>query len=159
MILASYLIDRLGRKPLYYISSLGCTVALLLETVFFFLQDLPDTNKAAISWLPVTGIFLYFAFRPVGVSSLPHIILNEFFSANVRGQASAVSLVFASALSSIVAFTFPIFSLEFGLEYSFLIFCLICFAAFWFVLIFLPETKGKSLEDIQSNMNEESTSL
>ncbi|GLV43024.1 Trehalose transporter 1-2 [Carabus blaptoides fortunei] len=155
MILASYLIDRVGRKPLYYVSLMGCIIAMLFETIFFFLKELPDTNLDLISWLPISGIFLNFAFRPVGISSLANIILNELFPANIKGEAISVSLVFGSTLSSMVSYGFPGFSMMFGVQWSFLIFCIICFVGLWFVIIYVPETKGQTLEAIQSEIKEE----
>lgn len=134
---------------------MGCIIAMLFETIFFCLKELPNTNLDVISWLPIAGIFLNFAFRPVGISSLANIILNELFPANIKGEAISVSLVFGSILSSVVAYGFPGFSMMFGVQWSFLLFCIICFAGLWFVIIFVPETKGRTLEAIQSDIKEE----
>lgn len=144
-----YVIDKFGRKPLYYISTIGCTVALLLEFIYFLLQDTFKLDMEKLAWLPLTGIFLFYIFRTFGVTSLSPLIMAELFPTNVKGAAISFLLFYSGLCSFIVTFGFPLLSNWWGISYSFLLFAVCCFMGFILIWLFVPETKGKSLPQIQ----------
>lgn len=145
---AMYCIDRFGRKPLYYVSTIGCMISLLLEFVYFYLQSHLKYDMEDFSWIPVTGIFMFYVFRPIGVTTLAHLYMGELFPSNIKGAAVSVSLFYGSVIAFLVAFLFPIVSQWCGVAISFLIFSICCFLGFVFVVFVVPETKGKTLEEI-----------
>lgn len=152
MLISYYVIDKFGRKPLYYISTIGCTVALFLEFLYFFLQDTIHLNMDNLAWLPLTGIFLFYIFRTFGVTSLSPLIMAELFPTNVKGAAISFTLFYSGLCSFIVTFGFPLLSDWWGISYSFLLFATFCFLGFLLIWFFVPETKGKSLPQIQQEI-------
>lgn len=159
MFIAYFCIDRFGRKPLYYVSTIGCALSHLLEFTYFFLQDTLKYNMDDYAWLPLTGIFLFYIFRSFGVTTLAPLYMGELFPTNVKAAAVSVSMFYGSMLSFLVTLLFPVLTREIGISFVFLIFAIICFLGFVFVLFMCPETKGKTLAEIHTEMKMESTRL
>lgn len=145
----SYLVDRFGRKPLFYISALGTAVAMLLEAAYFYINKNDIDDVPSLKWMPVTGIFLSVIFKACGIAPIPFLVMAELFPNHVKGLATTISMVFGSVLGAIVVLIFPVFSAEFGLATSFLVFAICCILGFFFGLYFVPETKGVSLTKIE----------
>lgn len=156
---AMYVIDRFGRKPLYYVSTIGCTIALVIEFFYFFLQDDVKMNMNDLAWLPVTGIFLFYIFRPIGITTLAHLYMGELFPNNIKGSAVSICLMYGSVISFIVAFGFGMLVEFWGMSYTMLMFGVFCFLGFIFVYFCVPETKGKSLEEIHNHLRRNITKL
>lgn len=145
------MIDRFGRKPLLYVSTVGTAISLLMESVYFYMQDAGD-DVSSINWLPITGIFLSIIFKACGIASIPHLIMGEIFPENIKALATSITLVYSGVLGAIVVLLFPLVSAAFGLGTSFLIFSICCLLGFVFTLFFVLETKGKSLAEIQESL-------
>ncbi|KAL0357630.1 UNVERIFIED_CONTAM: putative polyol transporter 4 [Sesamum calycinum] len=112
---AIFLIDKVGRKPLLYVSTIGMTVCLFsLGSTLSFVGE--GSVGVALSILSVCGNVAFFS---VGIGPVCWVLTSEIFPLKVRAQASALGAVALSALS--VAFVYK------------------C----------VPETKGKSLEQIE----------
>lgn len=105
-----------------------------------------------LALLPLTGVFLFYIFRTFGVTSLSPLIMAELFPTNVKGAAIAFALFYSGFCSFIVTFAFPLLSDWWGISYSFLLFAVVCFLGFLLIWFFVPETKGKSLAEIQKEI-------
>lgn len=143
------MVDKIGRKLLFYISTLGTMTALIMESTYFFIQSSGSDSILNLSWLPTAGIFLFFVFRAVAITSIPYLMLGELFPVKIKGKATSLTLVYASSLASGISYGFPGFSDFFGLGTSFLIFAVFCFLGFWFVFFIVPETKGRMVGDFK----------
>ncbi|KAI4456990.1 sugar transporter-like [Holotrichia oblita] len=153
--LASYLLDNLGRKPLLYISTIGCAISLIAEGVYFYIQDYQQGNVDYISWIPTAGIVLFLIMSPLGVSSLPYVLMGELFPMNVKESGVTLMTFFGVIMAFVVSKFYQPVSDAWGLYTVFWIFGGVCVVGCLFTCVFLPETKGKSFSEIQNELNED----
>lgn len=79
-------------------------------------------------------------------------MMGEVFPGRIRGSAAAFATAFNWSCTFIVTKSFPEFVGYFGGHYAFLFFAVICSIGFFFIIFCVPETRGKSLEDIERNL-------
>ncbi|KAJ0013407.1 hypothetical protein Pint_19960 [Pistacia integerrima] len=150
-ILGILLMDKSGRRPLLLSSSVGTFIGSLLAGVSFSLQD-HQLWKKVTPVLVFVGILVYSGSFGLGLAGIPWLIMSEIFPINIKDSAgSFVSLVNWSS-SWIVTFIFN-FLLERSPAGTFFIFSSISGLTVLFVAKIVPETKGRTLEQIQSVMN------
>jgi MFS family permease len=89
----------------------------------------------------------------LGISPLPYVLLGELFTTNVKGLAVSVASVYGAALGFVVGKFFDPLSNIWGKHSMFWIFGSCCILGCIFMLVVLPETKGKSFPEIQSKIN------
>ncbi|GJQ86219.1 hypothetical protein Trydic_g8920 [Trypoxylus dichotomus] len=148
----SVVLDHLGRRKALVLSSIGCTIALFIEAIYLYLSDVANITTPSLSWIPLAGLCVYVIFFSCGLSIVPTTIMGELFSASIKSKASCVmNIIFAILIGSSTKL-FDVFTSTFG---SFVAFG--CFGIFTFVGIFVswyvvPETKGKTLEEIQQDL-------
>ncbi|XAR52549.1 hypothetical protein NMG60_11020686 [Bertholletia excelsa] len=148
--LSALLVDRCGRRPLLMVSAAGTCLGNILVGLAFLLQDL-HRQKEITAILVLSGILVYSAFLSSGLSSAPWILMSEIFPVNVRGSAGSL-VVFSNCFSAwIVSFTFS-FIFEWSSAGVFFIYAAVCGLTVVFVAILVPETKGRSLEEIQASL-------
>ncbi|KAB0793641.1 hypothetical protein PPYR_13261 [Photinus pyralis] len=152
-LLAGYLADRVGRKPLMIVSCLGCGIALTSEGIYFYLQNIAKADVSSISWLPTTALLLYLVMNPIGIFTLPWILLGELFATNIKGYAVSMATCYGSLLAFLATKLFQPISDGWGMNVTFWIFAAICFFGAVFCYFFQPETKGKTLAEIQQKLN------
>ncbi|XP_018330244.1 facilitated trehalose transporter Tret1-like [Agrilus planipennis] len=147
------IVDRFGRRPLLMVSGLLCSISMFCLGLYFYLQDATSYNIDAISWLPVTSLMLFEVFVAIGIISIHYVIAAELYPMNIKAVAVSAVAFLAQALAIGVQFSFEPLSEILG-EYTclwFFSFC--CFLGFLFGLFVLPETKGKSFDEIQKILN------
>lgn len=146
ILVAILLIDRVGRKPLLYVSTIGMTICLF--SVGLVLTLFRDTQAGiAMAILLVCGNVGFFS---VGVGPICWVLTSEIFPLRLRAQASALGSVGNRVSSGIVAMSFLSVSNAISMGGTFFIFSAISSLAVVFVFLYVPETKGKSLEQIES---------
>lgn len=149
IIFANLISDQLGRKKSMIISCSGCGIALLGESIYFYLQKYELVDLTSISWFPVAALVLYALAFCVGLGIVPTLIAGEIFSTSIRKHATSVTNVVFGIFSTTFAEVFQLLMTAYGLWAPFLFFsiCLLvnAFAAYFIII----ETKGKTLEDIQ----------
>jgi facilitated trehalose transporter len=150
--IATILIDRLGRKVLLYIS--GCTMIVTLAVLgtFFYLKDVANHDVTAIGWLPLACFVLYVLGFSLGFGPIPWLMMGEILPARVRGTAASVATAFNWTCTFIVTKTFIDLIRVAGTHGAFWIFGAICIVAMVFVRFCVPETQGRSLEDIEKSL-------
>ncbi|KAF2905994.1 hypothetical protein ILUMI_00182, partial [Ignelater luminosus] len=153
VLLAAALVDRMGRKPLMIISSLGCGVALIAEGVYFYLYNVTFTDVRTISWLPLTALLVFLVMNPLGIFTLPWILLGELFATNIKGIAVSASTFYGSTLAFLVIKFFQPISTAWGMHTAFWIFAAVCILGAVFSFFMQPETKGKTFAEIQEKLN------
>jgi MFS family permease len=146
-IIAIWMVDRLGRKPLMIagFAGMGASLAALGLTAYYHRTD---------AWvlLLVLGYIASFA---LSVGPVTWVILAEIFPTRVRGRALAIATVCLWAANYVVSQTFPMMERSawlvatFHNAFPFWLYALLCGAAMGFVWRFVPETKRKSLEEIE----------
>ncbi|KAF2887566.1 hypothetical protein ILUMI_18607, partial [Ignelater luminosus] len=150
---AAALVDRMGRKPLMIISAFGCALALIAEGVYFYLYKVAFVDVRMISWLPTASLLFYLVMNPLGVFTLPWILLGELFATNIKGIAVSVSIFYGGTLAFLVIKFFQPISIKWGMHTTFWIFAAVCILGAIFCLFMQPETKGKTFAEIQEKLN------
>jgi facilitated trehalose transporter len=105
------------------------------------------------AWVPLACVTLYMAVDPLGLSSVPFVYMAEFYSGEMRSLLSGITIGLSNLELFIVVKTFPMLSGKYGDGATFWLYSGFCLAAVIFTLLFIPETKGKSLEEIENYFN------
>lgn len=142
-------IDLFGRKTLLTVSYMGMLVSLFLLALFFQLQK-TAYELNSISWLPTVSVLTFLIFFSIGAGPLPWTLIGEIFPANLKAYLSSVAAFFMFLLSSILTLTFPMVSNLFGMAAFFWAFTFFVAIAIVFIIYVVPETKGKTFQEIQS---------
>lgn len=153
MFFAAGLVDKMGRKPLMIISTLGCAIALIAEGSYFYLYKVTLTDVSMISWLPTAALLLYLMMGPLGLLSLPYVLLGELFATNIKGIAVSASSFYGSTLAFLVTKFFQPVSIKWGMHTTFWIFAVVCIFGAMFCFFVQPETRGKTFAEIQEKLN------
>jgi sugar porter (SP) family MFS transporter len=141
-LLAMSIIDSFGRKKLMMVGSLGCITTLALVARSFYAEDFSGYA------VPVY-LFLFIAFFAFSQGAVIWVFISEIFPNDVRSQGQALGSFTHWLMASIIAFVFPYMSEKIGGGNSFLIFAAMMTLQLVFVLTIMPETKGKSLEELE----------
>ncbi|KAK4885079.1 hypothetical protein RN001_001350 [Aquatica leii] len=145
----SFFVDKLSRKWLMIFSSFGCTIALLIESMYFYFILQTNVHLTSYNWIPLAGMSLYIIMFSLGLGILPNLLLSELFSASIKGKATSVVNIIFFLCIIIVPKLFQLLSSNFGMYVPFFVFfCCTCCSTL-FSYYFVPETKGKTLEEIQ----------
>ncbi len=135
------IIDRIGRRPLLAIGTAGMAVSMVLAGLLMGSGTIHAAAKVAI-------ILLYVASFGLGVGGVVWVVIAEIFPNKVRGRGVAIATVAVWGACLAVAQTFPILQ-ELLHERVFFIYAALAAMMCAFVLAFVPETKGRSLEEIE----------
>lgn len=148
-----FLIDRLGRKVLTVTSCFGMVIALSTLGTFFYMQDFTDIQTDPVFWVPIFSLILYiFAFH-FGICSIPWTLSSELFPSNVKGIAAPTITIACWITSFLVTKFFNDMNSSMGKSGSFWFFAGCCLFTGVFSIFFVPETKGKSFNEIQDMLN------
>ena len=143
-LLGIFLIDRLGRKQLMYICSVGYIISLSLVSAAFFL------NWEG-SFMP-SFLFMFIAAHAIGQGTVIWVFISEIFPNHLRGSGqsfgSSVHWVLAAVIPSLV----PVLFSTVGAGVVFLVFAIMMVLQLLFVFYMMPETKGVSLEQLSKKL-------
>ena len=147
------LVDRVGRKPLLLVGSVGMTAALGTMTYAFSRGTLDATGALSLThnygMIAVVAANLYVVFFNISWGPIMWVMLGEMFPNQLRGSALAVCGLVQWAANFLVVQSFPGMAKGLGLTPTYLIYTLSAFVSFWLVRAFLPETAGKELEEME----------
>jgi sugar porter (SP) family MFS transporter len=149
-IVAIAMIDRVGRKPLLLVGLAGMTVSLVILGAAFAFSGL----SGIISWVTLAGLMLYIASFAVSFGPVLWVMLPEIFPLKARGTGTGVSALSNWGANFVVAQAFLPLVAIIGRSAVFWILAVICIAAALFIQFLVPETKGRSLEQIESDLRE-----
>ncbi|XP_056699813.1 sugar transporter ERD6-like 5 isoform X3 [Spinacia oleracea] len=150
-VVGTLLMDKSGRRPLLMISAAGTCLGCFLTGLSFLLQDLHMGNTEA-PILALIGVLMFTAFFSLGMGGAPWVIMSEIFPINVNGSAGSLVTVVNWLGSWIISFAFN-FLMSWSSPGTFFLFCVICGLTVVFVAMLVPETKDRTLEEIQASMN------
>lgn len=147
-IVAVFFTDRIGRKPLLYFGLTGVMLSLFaLGTSFAFTGVLGSSLK----WVAVGSLVTYIICFAMSLGPIGWILVSEVFPLRIRGIAMSVCTVSNFAFNFFVVGSFPVLLHRIGGAWTFWIFGIVSILCIIFVYFFVPETKGISLEEIESN--------
>ncbi|XP_065344059.1 facilitated trehalose transporter Tret1-like [Cloeon dipterum] len=150
--LSFLVVDKAGRRPLLLLSATVMAACNTTLGAFFFLKD-RGQDLSSLGMLPVLAVCLYFLVFSLGFGPVPWIMVGELFAPEVKGVAGSVASAATWWLAFAVTSLFrPIVS-AIGEGQTFWMFAGLTAVGVLFVLLFVPETKGKTLEEIQTSLN------
>lgn len=142
-LVAMRMVDSWGRRKLMLLGSAGLAIAyFLLGTSYFF-----ELKGVSILVLVMVSIATF----AMTLGPITWVVLSEIFPNSIRGTAMALATTSLWIACFILTYTFPILNKMFHASGTFWLYALICFSGFWYILKTLPETKGKSLEEIEKS--------
>jgi MFS family permease len=136
------MIDRFGRKPLYIVGSIGMGASLLLLIAAIL-------GGAFHGVLVLVLVLLYLTFFASCIGPVFWTLLPEIFPNRIRGTAITVPVLTQWVANAVVVLFFPMAFSQIGKAATFGFLAAMCLAQAIFAWLFLPETKGKSLEEIE----------
>ncbi|KAF8097960.1 hypothetical protein N665_0278s0021 [Sinapis alba] len=158
-------VDKWGRRPLLLTSACGMSITCMFIGIAFTLQKMQLlseltpvftficlTVKHLLYFHSLYKIFLlYIASYAIGIGGLPWVIMSEIFPMNMKVTAGSLVTLASWSSSSIVTYAFN-FLFEWSTQGTFYMFGAIAGAALIFIWFLVPETKGLSLEEIQTSL-------
>jgi len=143
-LVAMWQVDKLGRRPLMLVGSLGLSVAYIVLALLL--------QGQAATLLISTFVLLAIAIYATTLAPVVWVLISEIFPNKIRGTASSVAIVALWVGYFILVFTFPILASKLGTFGPFYFYAVICFLGFWFVRYRVKETKGKTLEELEATL-------
>ncbi len=146
-VLAIFLIDRAGRRPLLLTGVAGQVIGLAILGATFQFPQLANFK----SYVAIGGLSIYVACFAFGLGPIFWLLISEIYPLKVRGAAMSTVTVTNWAMNLIVALTFLSLVSVLGQAFTFWLYGLIAIGAWIFFYKFVPETKGKTLEEIEEH--------
>lgn len=125
------------------------SVTLVTLGLFFYIQQNDPKLASQLGWLPVTSLGIYIVAFALGFGPIPWLLVSELYSKDVNAIMSSITGAMNPCLTFIVASSFGSISGAIGIGPTFWIFAAFSIVGTFFVYFKVPETKGKSLADIQ----------
>lgn len=147
------IVDRLGRRLLLVTSGIGEIVTLGALGLYFYLQENSPESVEPISWLPVVSLVIFIATYCIGWGPLPWAVMGEMFAGDVKSKASGITVCMCWFLAFFIIKFSSNITESFGNHTTYWMFSVFCIISVLFTLLVLPETKGKSLQEIQDELN------
>ncbi|KAG5887994.1 hypothetical protein JTB14_016618 [Gonioctena quinquepunctata] len=145
-----FIVDRFGKRILAIISSVGCSVTLFMMGLYFYLKDFHNDVIGHLDWLPITTLISNNVLFSIGISFAHMCYLSEIFPTNIKANAVSFSEIFQVSTGAAVTKMFQMMNDGFGtLAVSFFFFSMFSIIVLVFIVRYVPETKGKTLEEIQ----------
>eukprot|EP01018_Ginkgo_biloba_P005792 Gb_18068 [translate_table: standard] len=147
------LVDKAGRRLLLMVSSGGMAVCLFLVGLAFYLKTHLTGElhlETFVSVLALTSLLVYIVSFSLGIGAIPWVIMSEILPVNVKGLAGSVATLANWSSSWLVTMTINLL-LEWSPTGTFWLYALICCLTLVFVALCVPETKGRTLEEIESS--------
>lgn len=143
-IVAMRTVDSWGRKKLMLLGSIG------LASVYAFLGGAYYLQLTG--WPVLLLVIVAISIYAMSLAPITWVVLSEIFPNRIRGMAMSIATFSLWVASFVLTYTFPIMNEALGASGTFWVYSLICFVGFLFIKNKLPETKGKSLEEIEENL-------
>ncbi|KAK4584260.1 hypothetical protein RGQ29_022127 [Quercus rubra] len=148
--ITTWLVDKAGRKLLLIISSTGMTLSLLLVAVAFYLEDIVSEDSSIFGILSLVGLVALVISFSLGVGAIPWLIMSEILPVNIKGLAGSIATLANWLTSWAITMTANLL-LTWSSGGTFTIYTLVSAFTVVFVSLWVPETKGRTLEEIQSS--------
>jgi MFS transporter, SP family, sugar:H+ symporter len=150
-LVAIWLIDKVGRKPLLLVGALGMALSLAILAITSLVLPEPK-GLGLVGLITVACLAGFIVSFAVSWGPIVWVMLAEIFPLKIRGAAMGVATLLLWGANFVVSLTFPILLSAVGIGYLFLGYAVIGVLAFLFVRFFVVETKGRSLEEIEADL-------
>lgn len=147
--ISTLIIDRMGRKPLLFFSDIVMAICTFLIGFYFFLQQDPTFDTTKISWLPIASVCIFIVAFSLGFGPIPWMFMSEVFPRQISGYACSIACLVNWLCVFLVTRFFGDINNWVGKFGSFWLFSIISVFGTFFVFFVVPETKGRTLEEVQ----------
>ncbi|XP_012287765.1 facilitated trehalose transporter Tret1 [Orussus abietinus] len=158
-VVTPFVVDRLGRRILLVFSGVGETITLGALGLFFYLMEVSKMDTSSISWLPIGCLMVFISTYSVGWGPLPWAVMGEMFASDVKSKASSITVCICWFIAFIITKFFSNVKVAFGSHTAFWIFGVCAALSVVFTIFLLPETKGKTLQQIQNELSGDLTEV
>ncbi|KAL3917992.1 MAG: hypothetical protein SGILL_004453 [Bacillariaceae sp.] len=142
IVIGSKLLDRRGRRPLFFVSLVGICASCVVTSFSFFGKNNNNSTFA------IVGLCFYLSFFSLGMGPGAWLIPSEIFATSIRAKAMSIATFFNRITATLMASTFLSTANAIGWGSFFIMLGAIALVVLVFVFFLLPETKGRSLEDM-----------
>ncbi|KZC08289.1 Facilitated trehalose transporter Tret1 [Dufourea novaeangliae] len=149
---STVVVDSFGRRTLLIFSTFGTSMSTMLVGLFFYLQH-RQMDVDSIVWLPAIGTLSYIITYAVGLAGIPFTMISEVFPTNVKALGSTIGIMCCNLFGFFVTVCFPSIVEAFGRYASFWLFSGITLMGMVFVYCYVPETRGKTLQEVQDQLH------
>lgn len=142
-----WLLDRVGRRPMLITGQIGTTIALLLIGIFSLTME----GSPALPYIVLSLTVTFLAFQQGAISPVTWLMLSEIFPQRLRGLGMGVTVFCLWITNFLVGLLFPVLMAGIGLSTTFFVFVGLGILAILFVKKYLPETKDRTLEQLEED--------
>lgn len=150
---ASMIVDKVGRRVLLLISVSVMALCKLMLGVYFYLKSDNEESVADLGWLPVFALCLYIVVFSLGFGPIPWLMVGELFAPDIKGIAGSAAGSFSWLFAFAVTKSFASIQAAIGIGPTFFLLAGFSAVGTVFVYFVVPETKGKTLAEIQVMLN------
>lgn len=143
---STVLIEKTGRKILLIVSDFVMCISLAAIGFYFYFNEGKTTTP--YTYIPLAGVALFIIFFSIGLGPIPWLIMSEIFPSNAKGIASSLSASLNWFLAFLVTNRFASMVEVLTIGPTFLVFSVICGIGTTFITLMVPETKGRTIEEI-----------
>jgi len=147
-VVSMLLVDKLGRRPLLITGTIVMTISLLL----FSIIQLTAVTASSLNWISALMLFVFLIAFAMSMGPIPYIMMSELFPLPIRTLGMSIVSATAWGINALVTFLYPVITQNYSLQLFFLLSALFCFISFCVAILFCPETKGLSLEEIEHDI-------
>ncbi|BFG15220.1 hypothetical protein CerSpe_014940 [Prunus speciosa] len=150
-LVGALLMDKTGRRVLVMVSAAGMFVGCMLAGTSFSLKG----QGLLLDWVPiiaVSGVLIYVAFFSIGMGAGPWVIMSEIFPIDIKGVGGSLVVLVNWSGAWIVSYTYN-FLMRWSSPGTYFLYSAVCLLTILFVAKIVPETRGKTLEEIQASLN------
>uniref|UniRef100_A0A6V7IVX4 Major facilitator superfamily (MFS) profile domain-containing protein n=1 Tax=Bracon brevicornis TaxID=1563983 RepID=A0A6V7IVX4_9HYME len=145
--LSTAIIEQTGRRPLLFISSTGVILCHAALGTFFLLQS-SSIDLSSFGWLPVVAMSTFAIIYSIGLGPMYFTVSNEAYHPDAASFCSSVSFFIMELSGFFLAKFYPIIGAAIGLHYCFFILVIFCICILLAIIVYVPETKGRTKESI-----------
>ncbi len=146
-IVGLHLVDRVGRRPLLLIGLAGMSLSLIALGMAFNMS----TQSHMLGWIAAISLMCYVAFFAIGMGPVFWLLISEIYPLRIRGAAMSVATFFNWGFNLVIGITFLTLIKILGRPETFWLYGGLSIGTWFFVYFLVPETKGRSLEEIEAH--------
>ncbi|XP_033226584.1 facilitated trehalose transporter Tret1-like [Belonocnema kinseyi] len=147
------IIERFNRRTLFLSTGLLASLCLGSVSLFFFMELYLEADVSSISFVPLVALVCFQIVYQFGLGTVPYIVQGELFPMNVKGSAVACGMVMGSCFAFATTAGYSVLSNAAGIYTTFFFFATTALLGSVITFWIMPETKGRSLEEIQAMQN------
>lgn len=149
--LSTNLVDRIGRKILFMVSTVGTSFGLIVLGTFVMLKSW-HYEMETFNWIPMASFSFVIFIASLGIMNMPFVVISEIMPEKIKDFGVSFCMTILWALTFIMVKYLPFLSDSLGFSGTMYIFAVVCLLGEVFIILFVPETKGKSYEQIMDSL-------